>query len=100
MIQIGVIGAGQMGSQIGKVSSEEHDVIYYDIDRTKARRAAIESHARHEDEIKEVLKSQVIFLAVPKDGVIDLLKRYHAIVSKDTLWVNISTRCLLKRWHG
>ena len=96
MIQVGVIGAGQMGSQIGKVSSEDHDVIYYDIDGTKGRRAAIESHARFEDEIEEVLKSHVIFLAVPKDGVTDLLKRYHAIVSRDTLWVNISTFVTLK----
>ena len=96
MIRVGVIGAGQMGLQIGKVSSEDHDVIYYDIDRTKSRRAAIESHARYDDEIKDVLKSHVIFLAVPKDGVTDLLKRYHPIVSRDTLWVNISTFVTLK----
>jgi pyrroline-5-carboxylate reductase len=96
MIQVGVIGAGQMGSQIGKVSSEDHDVIYYDIDGTKCRRTAIESRARYEDEIKEVLRSHIIFLAVPRDGVIDLLKGYHAIVPRETLWVNISTFVTLK----
>ncbi|MBW2066860.1 MAG: NAD(P)-binding domain-containing protein [Deltaproteobacteria bacterium] len=96
MVQIGVIGAGQMGSQIGKVASEDHDVVYYDIDNSKACSAAAESHCRYEEEINGVLESQIIFLAVPKEGVVNLLRRYHTIVSRGTLWVNISTFITLK----
>ena len=95
-MKVGIVGAGQMGTQIGKVASDDHDVIFYDIDRGKSRHAADKLNVRYEDEIHEILRSHIIFLAVPGSAIIELLKEYQASVSKETLWVNISTFVTLK----
>jgi hypothetical protein len=95
-MKVGIVGAGQMGTQIGKVASDDHDVIFYDIDRGKSRHAADKLNVRYEDELHEILRSHIIFLAVPGNAVIELLKEYQGSVSKETLWVNISTFVTLK----
>jgi len=93
---VGVIGAGQMGFQIGKVAKKDHDVVFFDIDQGKSKSAAKQLHTRYGDEIQKTLESDIIFLAVPGKDVIECLEKHHTTVSKETLWVNISTFVTLK----
>ena len=95
-IKISVIGAGQMGTRIGEVASRDHDVIFFDIDPEKMQQAANRYGAQTADDLRNALSSHILFLAVPGSVVIELLKDYYAAVSKDTLWVNISTFVTLK----
>jgi len=93
---IGVIGAGQMGTQIGKVANEDHDVIFYDIDVMKSKRAAKVCQADYVEDIDLALRSHILFLAVPRKAVIEILQKHHSVVSEDMLWVNICTFVTLK----
>ena len=47
--KVSIIGAGQMGTQIGKVASEQHEVIFFDKDSSRSREAAKRFHAKYEN---------------------------------------------------
>jgi pyrroline-5-carboxylate reductase len=94
--KVSIIGAGQMGTQIGKVASEQHEVIFFDKDSSRSREAAKRFHAKYENNLPDVLNSPIIILAVAGDVVIDLIQKYHARSPRETLWVNISTFVTLK----
>jgi pyrroline-5-carboxylate reductase len=94
--KVSVIGAGQMGTQIGKVASKQHEVIFFDKDLDRSKEAAHRFHSKYENNIFEVLDSPIIILAVSGNAVIDLIRKYHAQSPRETLWVNISTFVTLK----
>ena len=95
-IKISVFGAGQMGTRIGEVASRDHDVIFFDTEPEKAQHAANRFGAQSANDIRHALSSQILFLAVPGSAVIELIKDHYTAVSRDTLWVNISTFVTLK----
>ena len=95
-MKIAIVGAGQMGTQIGKAASESHNVIFYDIDPEKSRSAAELINAEYSDSLQDILTARIIFLCVPGKAVTDLLREYHSKTRTEVLWVNISTFVTLK----
>jgi len=89
--KIVIVGAGQMGTQIGKAACKDNDVIFYDIDQEKSRSVAKLNNAGYSNNLQEIDTPDIVFLCVPKNAVIEILQNDDANVSTETLWVNIST---------
>jgi prephenate dehydrogenase len=64
--KIAIVGAGQMGIQIGKSACKDNDVIFYDIDHDKSRSAAQLFNAGCSNTLQEINTPDIIFLCVPK----------------------------------
>ena len=95
-VKVAVVGAGQMGTQIGKTACKDNDVIFYDIDQDKSRSAARLCNARYSDTAQEIITTDIVFLCVPKKGVIEWLQKSYSKASMETVWVNICTFLTLK----
>ncbi len=89
--KIVIVGAGQMGTQIGKAACKDNDVIFYDIDHDKSRSAAKLYNAGYSNTLQEIDTPDIIFLCVPKNAVMELLHNDYVKGSTETLWVNICT---------
>jgi pyrroline-5-carboxylate reductase len=89
--KISIVGAGQMGTQIGKAACKDNDVIFYDIDHDKSRSAAKLYNAGYSNTLQEIDTPDIIFLCVPKNAVMELIHNDYVKGSTETLWVNICT---------
>lgn len=90
--KIGIIGAGQMGNALGRAAAlNGYNTIFFDIDTKKAQEAALNSKADFTIDINEIFNSNIIFLALHKDAVLNFFTNYYKSVSLKSVCVNIST---------
>ena len=78
--KIVIVGAGQMGTQIGKAACIDNDVIFYDIDHEKSRSAAKLNNAGYSDTLHEIEVPDIVFLCVPRNAVTEILQNDDANV--------------------
>ncbi len=85
--KVSIIGAGQMGTQIGKAASKQHEVIFFDKDSSRSKEASKRFHAKYENNLPIVLNSPIIILAVAGDVVIDSIalraELFQALANRD-----------------
>lgn len=95
-MDIGVIGVGNMGEHLAASSSLVGKVRVYDIDSEKAEAVASKLGITFLNDIEGLLKSDIIFLAIPGNSVIPLLKENLKKSGPKTLWINVSTLVSIK----
>jgi len=80
---VAIIGAGDLGTTIGKIVSQSHEVKYWDINPRQGVAA--------EKNIKDTLMgAMVVFLCVPTLASHKLISEYKKYISADTLIITFS----------
>jgi glycerol-3-phosphate dehydrogenase (NAD(P)+) len=75
MKQITVIGAGEMGTALGKALEASNDVFWYDRNREKAKRY---------HPLEQVFGSELVFLCVPSKALKDVLSKAKPMLNSNT----------------
>jgi glycerol-3-phosphate dehydrogenase (NAD(P)+) len=100
-LNVGVIGAGAMGTALSQTISENADQILvharnqdlcHDINNTGYNTHYYPNHRLHENikattDLKDLKDCEIIFLAIPSSAFRETLKSLKGIVSKDTILV-------------